>query len=353
MKRRFMRKITFLACLIVIFARIAQVPHGGDAHGAPGVSDGLPLSGDALQRKLTETVGVSWSGVALGDVVASIERNTRVCIWLDRRVDRNLRVEWSSAGRSLRETLEQLAAAYGLDSGWVGSVCYVGPKGAATGLASLIARRNSEITTLPANLRVPLTDRAPLRWEDLTEPRSVLAQLTAQAGWSLQNADAMPHDLWSRQETPPLTWNERLSLLTVGFELTYQFQPATKEILLSPWPQELVVAKVGATRKPIASANGTGKAIAPPSPAAPGRQVYSLRVQDVPLSKLIEVLQQKHGLKIRVDAQAVAAAGLTLDKQTAVDVQNATLEALLQQAASPLGLHARRDGDTVVIEPKK
>ena len=50
---------------------------------------------------------------------------------------------------------------------------------------------------------------------------------------------------------------------------------------------------------------------------------------------------------------AIAAAKLSLDPVTSVDVQQATLEMLLEQAAAPLGLTARRQGATVVIEPRK
>lgn len=348
-----MRRFANLVCLIV--ALQGSTPSSGvsSAHAAAESSGTKPLSGDVLQRKLAEPVGVSWSAVPLGDVVASITRNTRVCIWLDRRVDRGRRVEWSSNGKSLQETLNQLFAAQGLDAVWIGSILYVGPRGTAAGLTSLLARRNAELAALSPTLRAAFTERAALSWDDLAEPRTVLVQLAAQAGWSVSNESALPHDIWARLETPPLTWNERLSLLTAGFELTYQLDPATKQITLGPWPTELAGASaVTTSAKPIASATGSRKPAGAPA-AASGRQVYTLRVQDVPLSKLIDVLQQKHGLKIRVDAPAIAAAGLTLDKTTAVDVQQATLEALLEQAAAPLGLHARQDGDTVVIEPKK
>ncbi len=78
-----------------------------------------------------------------------------------------------------------------------------------------------------------------------------------------------------------------------------------------------------------------------------------MRVKDVPLRKLIEVLQKQHGLNIQIDEAAITAAKLTLEHVTSVDVQQATLEAPLEQAAAPLGLMARRQGATVIIEPRK
>lgn len=349
-----MREFSFPGSLLRFAMAACLAAAGGGSLIAQTPTDSAPLSGEVLQRKLAEPVGVSWSGASLGDATTSITRNTRVCIWLDRRVDRGRRVEWSSSGRPLRETIERFAAAHDLGTAWIGSVAYLGPKAAATNLPTLISRRNADAAALPPNLRTAFAERAILTWNDLAEPRGLLTQIVGAAGWSIENEATIPHDLWNRLETPPLTLTERLSLLTAGFELTYQLDPATKKITLGPWPADLA-APVGSTTtspKPAASATGTAKPAAAPA-GVPGRQAYTLRVKDVPLSKLIEVLRQKHGLKIRVDDKAIAATGLTLEKATAVDVQQATLQALLEQAAAPLGLQARQDGDTVVVEPKK
>jgi hypothetical protein len=350
-----MREFTFpgRVYLAVMAAMAIGLTLGGELPAAQSANDAAPLSGDALQRKLAEPVGVSWSRVPLGDVVASLTRNTRVCIWLDRRVDRQKSVEWTSSGKTVRETIEQLADAQGLAAAWIGSVAYVGPRAAVAGLPTLITRRSAEIALLPPKLRTRFAERSPLAWDELAEPRGELTKLATQAGWSIENETVVPHDLLLHFETPPLTLNERLSLLTAGFGLTYQLNPATNKITLGPWPADLADAANSTTLpKPKASASGTVKPAEPPA-GVPGRQVYTLRVQGVPLSKLIDVLKQKHSLKIRTDDKAITAAGLTLEKATSVDVQNATLEALLEQAAVPLGLHARQDGDTVVIEPKK
>src|SRR5207249_652044 len=96
----------------------------------------------------------------------------------------------------------------------------------------------------------------------------------------------------------------------------------------------------------------TSSPVAPAKGTSPGTQVYTLRIKDVPLAKLIDVLREKHGLDIRTNDEAIRGAGLSLERLTEVNVERATLEALLEQAAAPLGLTAKRVGDTVEIGPR-
>ena len=317
------------------------------------------LSGEALQRALAEPVGVSWSGATLRDVVESLGRSLRVGIVLDRRVDLDQTVTWSSRDLSLRDTIVQLAAQQGYGTAWIGSIAYVGPREIAAGLPTILSRRNTETAQLPPDLRLALMQRAPLAWDDLAEPRTILSQLADEAGKrTIRNLAATPHDLWARRTTPPLTLVERLSLVAAMFSQTYRLDPTTKEITLEPWPTDLSTPRptpssTGVSAATAAKPSGTKPAVGKPIAPAPGTPVYTLRVKDVPLRKLVEVLQKQHGLNIQVDEAAIAAAKLSLDPVTSVDVQQATLEMLLEQAAAPLGLTARRQGATVVIEPRK
>jgi hypothetical protein len=351
--------LTQFAALPAGRAQVAPSASPPSTSSASSATSPTLLSGEALQRALAEPVGVSWSGATLRDVVESLGRSLRIGILLDRRVDLDQTVTWSSRDLSLRDTIVQLAAQQGYGVAWIGSIAYVGPREIAAGLPMIISRRNSETAQLPPDLRLALMQRAPLAWDDIAEPRTILSQLADEAGnRTIRNLAAVPHDLWARRTTPPLTLVERLSLVAAMFSQTYRLDPATKEITLEAWPTDLptprpMPSSTGVSPAVAAKPSGTKLAAGKPIAPAPGTPVYTLRVKDVPLRKLVEVLQKQHGLNIQIDEAAIIAAKLSLDPVTSVDVQQATLEALLEQAAAPLGLTARRQGATVVIEPRK
>ena len=362
-------QITWTVATLALFTQLSAV-NEARAQFAPSTSTPLAspassatssalLSGEALQRALAEPVGVSWSGATLRDVVESLTRSMRVSIVLDRRVELDRTVTWSSRDLSLRDTIVQLAAQQGYGTAWIGSIAYLGPPEIAAGLPTIISRRNAETSQLPPDLRLALMQRAPLTWDDLAEPRTILSQLADEAGKrTIRNLTTVPHDLWARRTTPPLTLVERLSLVAAMFSQTHRLDPATKEMTLEPWPTDLPTPRptsnpTGYSPATAAKPSGTKPAIGKQAAPAPGTPVYTLRVKDVPLRKLVEVLQKQHGLNIQIDEAGITAAKLSLDPVTSVDVQQATLEVLLEQAAAPLGLTARRQGATVVIEPRK
>jgi hypothetical protein len=235
-----------------------------------------------------------------------------------------------------------LAARHECGVAWIGPTAYLAPTSVAASLPAAIAARNAEANQAADPLRAALAARRTLAWADLAEPRAVLEQLAAEAGLRPANLEIVPHDLLYRVSTPALSLVERLSLVAAGFDLTYHVDPTARTIEFRPLPAG--IAKPPAGKPP---------AVAVANPAAPGVQVHTLRVENVPLGVLINVLRTKHGLKIRTDDEAIRAAGLTLDRLTSVNVQNATLEALVEQAAAPLGLTAKLVGDTVEVGPKR
>lgn len=332
-----MHRFALIACLILgLTAAAAAAGLGAEPTAASW------LTGEPLRRALAEPIGVSWSGRTLGEALDSLARTQRISIVLDRRIDPNRTVEWSADGTPLGRLLEALAAKHDCGVAWIGPTAYVAPISTAAALPQVLAERNAEANAPSADIRTSFAARRSLMWNDLAEPRGVLEQLAAEARLRWTNLDVVPHDLLRGISTPPLSLVERLSLVAAGFGLTYSVDSSARTITLRPLP----------------SASGTAPSAKPPHPAAPvkaatGVQVYTLKVQDVPLSKLVAVLRDKHGLKIRFDDEAIRRAGLAIDKPTAVDVTQASLESLLDQAAAPLGLAAKRVGDTVVIGPTK
>lgn len=315
---------------------------------APAAEPATFVTGEALRRTLADPIGASWSGRTFRDALEAISRNTQVSIVLDRRVDPSSSVEWSAPALPVGQLIDELAALHGAQIAWIGPTALVTAKANVGGIAQALAERQAETAAWPVDLRTAAAVRRPLAWNDLAEPRGMLEALAAEAGLRWTNLDTVPFDLLYHVTTPPLSLVERLSLATAGFGQTYRIDAAARTITPVPLP-------AGA----VSSTSVTTPSLKPKPPVAipksspPGTQVYTLTIKDVPLAKLVEVLRVKHGLKIRFDDEALRAANLTTDRLTSVDAKSATLEAMLEQAAAPLGMTARRDGDTVVIGPKK
>ena len=145
-------------------------------------------------------------------------------VFVDRRVDPNMRVSLDIEAGSAEEVVAGIAAGQDLGVARLGPLVYLGPSGAADQLRAISAARSQEVGRLPAESRASLTQKQPTDWPRLGEPRRVIASIVEHRGWRLANADAIPHDLWSAGELPELTLAEQLTVLLVGFDLTFELR---------------------------------------------------------------------------------------------------------------------------------
>ncbi|MBA4017985.1 MAG: hypothetical protein C0483_12495 [Pirellula sp.] len=344
-----------------------------------------------LQRRLAEPVSVGWSGSSLRDALLTRARLSGIAMLVDRRIDPGLTVELALAEQPTFVLLEKVAAAHQLGISFFGPVVVVGPPTAMADLRTVATLRQQETQTFPIELRNALARKSPLAWSDLAEPRAMLLQAAAEARLSVANAELLPHDLWPANALPPLTLLERLTLLTAPFDLTFQIDHTTRRLTLRPidespriarsytpashaeetfqrWKKLLPEAELrrdgatiivrarvedheklrpgGSATKPVAASPSGTK----PPLTAPERR-YTLRLKNKPFAELIKLLRDTHMLPIEVDEAAIRDAGISLDKWTNVEVADATLEELLQQAGAPLGLSVRAEAGKLRIVP--
>jgi hypothetical protein len=290
-------------------------------------------------------------------------------------------------------------------------VLYVGPPEAAAKLRTLAALRRAEAGALPADLRLALATKKAVGWDDLEEPRTLLATWTAEAG--LRPAgDGVPHDLWRAARWPALSLVDRLTLLAIGFDRTFAVDSASRTLTLVPIPDVVAVERtypappnaadtvrrwqglapqasvrsagdrlivVGREEDHEAIATGRAQTAAPaklgPSSAAPsngapsngapsspvarpagarppaGTQVFTMRAKEKPLSAIVNALRGQ-GCEIRIDEGALKRAGIDPDGLTSVEVRDATLVEVLEAAGKPLKLTARQAGKAVELVPR-
>ena len=357
------------------------------------------LAGPALHRALAEETTIAWGGIPLGDALQNLARRHRVAVVLDRRVDptRTLALEGTL---SLRDVFLNAARIYSekhaaegvlprpaepLAVAFLGPVVYVGPAESAQSLRTVAEHRREEVRQLPAAKRTRLVRSLASQWDDAAEPRQLVADLAKEAGVTIANPTAIPHDLWPAASLPALPWCDRLTLILAQFDLTFAISPDGSRLQLRPlaaddrtlartypagadaeaaaaaYREKLPQAQVQVQGNQIVIRGriedheaASGKA---PSPApvasspAPGIDQYSLKINELPLRAVLDYLQRNLKLELQIDEAALQAAGLSLDRRISFQVENVSLDELLDAAVGPAGLTAKRDGRKVQIVP--
>lgn len=207
-----------------------------------------------FRRALDDSVGVNWGDVTLQEAMHSLATNQRVCLFLDRRVDPEQRLQFVAPGEPLEQLLARLAKERQLGMSVVGSVVYLGPPASSASLATLAAIKRQEVSDLPAKGKAAWLKSAPLTWPRLAQPRDLVQQVAAACGATLTNAEAIPHDLWNAGSLPPLPACDRLTLLLAGFGMTFELAASGAEITLVAAPQSATYRKTYPARGDAAKA---------------------------------------------------------------------------------------------------
>ena len=80
-------------------------------------------------------------------------------------------------------------------------------------------------------------------------------------------------------------------------------------------------------------------------------RIQRMSVQAEPLGPVLRQLADRLGLELRIDEQAIAAAGISLDQRVSVKVENASVDELLRQLLKSTGLTFHRRQKVVEIIP--
>lgn len=319
------------------------------------VSAELASTASALAERLRSPVAVYWSGDPLRQAITTLCAASGVAVVIDRRVDPDRPLDLRSEDLTLGQLLRHVADTHGLGVTALGPVVYLGPPEAAAVLREVSRLRLDEVRALPPQASQRLLRAQRLRWEDLTEPRGLLAQLLAQAGLRPAALHRVPHDLWAAAELPPLSLADRLTLVAIQFDLTFAVSPDGQTVTLVPLPPERLAEARQPSPKPPGELAGLPAAGRGKTAPARGRRPVEVRFTQKPtqgpVGVLLEQLAGKLGLELRIDHQAIQTAGLSLDRRVGFQVEQATLDELLDAVLSPAGLTFRRTGKVVEIMP--
>lgn len=345
-----------------------------------------PLSGPAFDHQLAARVTAKWANVSFRQVVESLAAAQTIAIVIDRRIDADAPFELSVSGDSLELSLARIAERKETGYAILRPVVYFGPKPSAERLPTLAALKREEIARLPASARRTMQQSRPGGWPMLAEPKKLVEQLAAEAHVKLENAAAIPHDLWPEVLLPSMIWSDRLTLILAQFDLTFAVNPNGQTITLTAIPAEVTLTRKYAggdsprTRQtklrslvPDATVELEGdqlvirgrledhQQIAALLAGKPvrtqtvtrGQQRYQLNVAGLPLENVLAQLGKMLKLEIKYDRAAIEKADISLKQLISFDVADATLDELLSAAVQGTGLTFDLTGAAITIRPAK
>jgi hypothetical protein len=288
---------------------------------------------------------IHWQRVPLADAIGRLEDLFDESVFLDRRVDLGWRVSLDIEASSMEEVLAPLAAERNLGVSRLGRVVYFGPRQRAQQLPGIAAARIDEATKLPQTMRNELLRKRQLSWPRLTEPRGLVRALLEENGWRLVGEEMIPHDLWPAGQLPELTLAEQITLILIGFDLTYELHGKQRAIAVEPLVGRAIYDHAEATT------NETAPARAARLPERT-KQLYTLRVEEQPVGVVLRELVRRLNWPIDIDEDAIRAAGRSLDTRVSFAVDKAEQDELLRALLQPAGLSFRRDGERIKIVPR-
>ncbi len=340
--------------------------------------------GAALQKELARPVDLFWSGLPLRRAITDLSRTRRVGVLIDRRVDPGQELEMKVSGMPLEQVLREIADHRQLGLTWLGPVAYFGPPQATSRVRTLAELRREEARRLgaAAGQKFLLPERA--RWDDFAAPRDLLREWADRSGIEISGLEQVPHDLWAEADLPPLSPVDRLTLITGQFDLTFQLAADGSAVALVPVPDDVAIersypggrqpdllAEKWAAMVPDAQIQVVAgeilvrglledhERIAGSTRPPRGDTRRPIRRQQVeetfsgrlagPLGQLLKDLATRFQLELRIDADALEAAGVSLHKHVSCVVEDATVDELFEAVLAESGCTFRREGKVVEI----
>ncbi len=345
------------------------------------------LIGDQLQQSLEKRIGITWTNIPLRQAIDRLSHLQRIAVTLDRRIDPNQKIELKFDDVTLKEALQRVASRLGVGVTMLGPVVYFGPKSTTDRLRTVAAMRSDDVKRLPIGDRSRWTQSKSLKWDEATAPRELVSELVRSTGVGIDAISQIPADLWAAGDLPALSLTDQLTLLLAQFNLTFELSSDGRTIRLIPLPEKPQIERsyaavsaqdamaklrqqpmlhntdirMAASRvvvsgtqeeQDIVSELLSGRT-AGRTTVNEGKKVYTLQIPiEKPVGKLLEQLGPALNVQIHMNADAIKAAGLSLDTLVKIDVKDASADELLKSILQPAGLTFRRQGDVIEIAPK-
>lgn len=341
-------------------------------------------TGSRFQNALAAPTSVTWESRALRDGLQTLAKANRVAVFLDRRCNPGVTVSYSCDNKPLEDAFRDIAAKANFGVGFVGPVVYVGPSLTAARIATLAEIRNEQVKKLPNASHKRLLKRTDTKWPELIEPRLVLARMATEAGLTVNDVELVPHDIWEASDLPPMTFGEKATLVTAGFDMSFRWHKDARKVSLARFPRAVSLQRAYGSNEPqkladefkelipqafidvkengvivgsmledhwkIERRNGQRGLPAPPRPNL-AKQRYSLRVENKPVGVLIKTLAKKLDFEVILHPETPKQ---KLEKLVSFSVKDATNAELFEAMAKAAKLRVQFDtGKVYVIDEIK
>jgi hypothetical protein len=216
-------------CWLMVAIGLA-IPRPGNGQVSPAL---LPrqseepvewLTGNERQVQLQRTIRTTWTAISLDAVLQQIARTQRICIWLDRRIDKGQSIQLDSGeSRSVFSTLQEVLGQCNLSGFWIDDIYYIGDLEQVAALVSSRQRAANALRSAPEISRKAWLARKPFAWPRLTRPAELLQREFPDLG---AEGGGLPHDLWPAFSGPPLSRLDLLLVIATGFGMEPALDPS-------------------------------------------------------------------------------------------------------------------------------
>jgi len=320
----------FVAACVTGVAWMAVCGAGTHRAGIAATASGAEVS--ARPAGLDTTVRAAWSGLPLREWAASVSRIGGIPVLVDRRLDPTTPISFECRDDALGDVLRRVADKIDAEVERLASTIRIVPRSMAGRAADVEAARTAELAALTADDRRRAAARAAWTWPGAARPGDLVAEVAAAAGFDVAGIDTIPHDHLPATTLPPLSVAERFDLVLADFDQRVAWLPQGPAVVaISDRPSAPAAARKSAT--------ATRPGPQPPRPArpAPGRDVFSLRLE-APLDEALTAIAARLQLRLTLDVASLGARGIAPGEIVRVTVHDVSRDELLDAVAAPLGL---------------
>lgn len=352
------------------------------------------LTGKRFQQELDQPLSGSWANLEFRQLVKDVSAERLVAVVIDRRIDPSAQIPIQVNNVPLRIGLNNIARQVGAETTVCNNLVYLGPKRTTGTLRTLIELRSQELQAKDAKIttlrRTELLRYQMFTSRDLDTPREILEKFAGQSKLTVENPQAVPHDLWAALALPEVSVIDALSIVLTQFDLTFQWKQEGRAIELVPIPEVLSVERRYPVKKKAAEVlaqirqafpdlkselvkseiviqgltedheaivallkgEPTRSPVKIDAPQPLRKQVFLLKVEQVPVSAIMKNLEET-GVTFEYDPEELKQAGIDLDTRVDIDVKKATADEFFQLVFGPVGLQFQLDHLTVKLKPKK
>lgn len=211
---------------------------------SPIMGDDFPVTGNVLRDRLQQRRGTVASGLDIRQAFRQLQTSIKVAVVLDRRIDPTTPIDLETDFVTVRKTVELLAGEAKARVSFTDKLVYVGPPEAAARFRTLTELLSQQVSEqrrdLSQEIYAAVVREEPASWPRLAAPRDLLKRECERRGLTLENPDAVPHDLWRAAWLPRLTFPEFAALVLNQFDLSFRIQSGGR-VIVQPLPDQITI----------------------------------------------------------------------------------------------------------------